>query len=108
MLHIHSVIVELIHSVAPIATAIGRHDSALEKQLRAALSSAALNVSEGSDQKGKRGALHYSIALGSARESWSALVVAAAWGYVAPPDASLKGQFDHVIGTLHRVVHPRR
>ena len=34
MLRIHAVIVELISHVAPIATAIGRRDSALEKQLR--------------------------------------------------------------------------
>jgi len=108
MLRIHSVIVELISEVAPIATAIGRRDSALEKQLREALSSAALNVSEGSDQRGGRRGSHYSIALGSARESWSALLVAAAWGYIAAPDDAVKARFDHVIGTLHRVVHPRR
>ena len=56
----------------------------------AALSSAALNVSEGSDQRGKRRGSHYSIALGSARESWSALLVAAAWGYTAAPSAALR------------------
>ena len=90
-----------------MATAIGRRDSSLEKQLRDALSSVALNTAEASDQRGARRGSHYSIALGSARESWSALLVAAAWGYIAPPDAALKARFDHVIGTLHRVVHPR-
>jgi four helix bundle protein len=107
MLRIHSVILELITQVAPLAREIERHDSDLAKQLRRALSSAALNVSEASDQRGKRRGFQYSIALGSARESWSALVTAAAWGYVPAPDAAVKARFDHVIGTLHRVVHPR-
>ncbi len=105
MLRIHDVAVALLHEVAPLMRAIERHDGDLAKQLRKSMSSVPLNIAEGSDQRGKRRGSHYSIALGSARESWSALLAASAWGYVDPPSQELKARFDHVIGTLHRVVH---
>jgi len=60
-----------------------------------------LNIAEGSEQSGKRRAQHYRIALGSARETWSALQVAGAAEYIGPPDADLKNKFNQVIGTLH-------
>ena len=60
------------------------------------------NIAEGSDQAGKRRNLHYRIALGSMRETWSALRAAEAAGYIQPPSTDLKNMFDTVIGTLHR------
>ena len=108
MLRIHDVALQLVRDVAPIAGAIARHDADLARQLRKALSSVPLNVSEGSDQRGARRGSHYSIALGSAREAWSALLTAEAWGYVAAPPENVAARFNHVIGVLHRVVHVRR
>lgn len=107
MLRIHDVAVALVSEVAPIARQIARHDADLAKQLRRALSSVPLNVAEASDQRGARRGLHYSIALGSAREAWSAIRTAEAWGYVDSPPG-LRARFDHVIGVLHVVVHGRR
>jgi four helix bundle protein len=107
MLRIQDAIVELVGEVAPVATEIARSDGDLARQLCRALSSVALNVAEGSDQRGARRASHYSIAIGSARESWAALVTATAWGYVPPPSGEMKNRFDHVIGTLCRIVHRR-
>ncbi len=106
MLHIHDVAIALVSDVAPIAREIARHDSDLAKQLRRALSSVPLNIAEGSDQRGARRVSHYSIALGSAREAWSALRTAQAWGYIAAPD-TVRARFDHVIGVLHLLVHRR-
>ena len=104
MLRIHNTIIELVRDVAPIASDVARHDTDLARQLRRALSSVALNTAEGSDQRGRRRASHYSIALGSAREAWSALLTATAWGYIDAPSNVLQGKFDHVIGTLVRNV----
>ena len=107
MLHIHEIALELIRDVAPLATSIARHDSDLAKQLRRALSSVPLNIAEGSGQRGARRGAHYSIALGSAREAWSALRTGAAWGYVAEPPPQVKARFDHLIGALHILSHPK-
>jgi four helix bundle protein len=107
MLRIIDVILNLIREVAPLADAIGRRDPALAKQLRDALSSVALNVAEGSDQRGERRTNHYAIALGSARESFIALRAAEAWGYIKPVPQHIVGSFNHVIGTLVRNVAPR-
>jgi four helix bundle protein len=105
MLRIHSVIVETIRETAALAVEIGRSDRDLASQYRRALSSAALNVAEGSNQRGARRGSHYSMALGSAQEAWSALQCAAAWGCVAEPSPVVAARFRQIIGTLHRVVH---
>src|SRR5688572_13646734 len=106
MLRIHSVIIETIRVTAPLAVVIARGDRDLASQYRRALTSAALNVAEGSNQRGARRTSHYSIALGSAQEAWSALEAAEAWG-VARPSAEVAARFRQIVGTLHRVVHPR-
>lgn len=94
--------------MAPLTDAIGRRDASLAKQLRAALSSAALNVAEGSDQRGARRTNHHAIALGSARESFVATRTAEAWGYLRPVPQGIVGMFNQVIGTLVRNVAARR
>ncbi|MBX3185795.1 MAG: four helix bundle protein [Labilithrix sp.] len=99
---------ELVRSTADTARQIERCDRSLAAQFRNALGSAGLNTVEGSDQRGGRRGSHYSIALGSAREAWEALNIAAGWGYIAEPSDELREKFNHVIGTLHRVVYPRR
>ena len=78
MLRIVDTIIELIADVAPLAEQVGRKDANLAKQLRDALSSAALNTAEGSDQRGARRTNHYAIALGSTREAHVALRAAVA------------------------------
>lgn len=106
MLRIHSFIIETIRLTATLPDGISRRDRDLASQYRRALSSVALNVAEGSNQRGARRASHYSIALGSAEEAWSALRTAAAWGYSAEPPDAIRDRFRQIIGTLHRVAHP--
>ena len=106
MLRIHAVIIETIRLTAPLAVLIARQDRDLASQYRRALTSAALNVAEGSNQRGARRVSHYSIALGSAQEAGSAVSAAEAWGIAVPP-AEVAARFRAIVGTLHRVVHPR-
>ena len=108
MLRIHEVAVELVAEVMPMLGAIQRFDLDLARQGRKALTSTPLNISEGSDQVGKRRMQHYRIALGSARETWSALRVAEAAKFLPTPTPELKNKFDHVIGTLHRCIYGKR
>ena len=100
MLRIVETIIELIGNVAPLAEQIARRDPSLAKQLRDALSSVALNAAEASGQIGGRRTNHYAIALGSARESLTALKVAGAWGYIGPVPQPILEMFGKVIGTL--------
>lgn len=105
MLQIHEFVIETIRITAPLAASLARHDRDLASQYRRALSSVALNLAEGTYQRGARRASHYSIALGSAQEAWSALRTAAAWGYVAEPDVELGARYRQIIGTLYRLAH---
>ncbi|MDB5219295.1 MAG: hypothetical protein JWO86_7222 [Myxococcaceae bacterium] len=102
MLRIHENAIGLVREVMPLIKEIERQDADLARQMRRAVMSTPLNVAEGSEQAGKRRAMHYRIALGSARETWSALMAAEAAGYIRAPSGELKNSFDTVIGTLHR------
>lgn len=102
MLRVHEIAIGLVRDVMPVIREIERHDADLARQMRRSVMSTPLNIAEGSDQARKRRAMHYRIALGSARETWSALRAAEAAGYVAAVAPELKNTFDTVIGTLHR------
>ena len=101
-MRVHETALRLVRDVMPLIRVIEREDPDLGRQLRRAVMSTPLNIAEGSDQSGKRRGQHYRIALGSARETWSALRAAEAAGYIPMPSNELKNTFDTVIGTLHR------
>ena len=73
MLLIHQTLLDLIRDIAPTVTAIARHDKDLATQIHRALSSAVMNVVEGSDQLGRRRNSHDSVALGLSREALTGL-----------------------------------
>ncbi len=102
MLRIHQTAIELVGDVMPVIREIERQDPDLGRQMRRSVMSTPLNIAEGSEQVGKRRALHYRIAIGSARETWSAVKAAEAAGYIQAPSRDLENKFDTVIGTLHR------
>jgi four helix bundle protein len=107
MLRIHETAIELVREVMPVIREIERSDPDLGRQMRRAVMSTPLNIAEGSEQAGKRRGMHYRIALGSARETWSARRAAEAAGYIGAPDDDLRRKFDAVIGTLHRCLFKR-
>jgi len=70
------------------------------------LTSALLNVAEGSYSRGKNRTVRYHTALGSIREVQACFEAAEALGYLPELDAELLTRFDRVIGTLVRAVRP--
>ena len=104
MLRIYPVLLDLVRDVGPLVRKLERCDGELAKQFRKALTSAPLNVAEGSYNRGKNRPARYHTALGSLRESLACLEVAEALGHWPPVDPKLRDRFDHVIGTLVRLV----
>ena len=103
MLRIYPVLLELIHFVKPLIKDIERHDPDLARQCKRALSSAPLNIAEGSYSRGRNRHARYHNALGSLREALACFEVGAAMGYLPEVDSSLRARFDHVLGTLVRL-----
>ena len=61
-------------------------------------------VAKGAVSRGKNRPARYHTALGSLREALACLEVAAALGYLPEVDPELTRRFDHVLGTLVRLV----
>jgi four helix bundle protein len=108
MLRIYPVMLKLVEELRPKIVRLERCDADLARQCRRALTSAPLNVAEGAYSRGKNRTARYHTALGSLREVLACFEVAAAMGYLPEVDAELRGQFDHVLGTLVRLVGGHR
>ena len=67
----------------PLLEVVQRKDRDLASQLRRAISSIALNLSEGFGAGAGNARLRFESALGSLNEAKTAIRVAAAWGYFA-------------------------
>ena len=107
MLRIYPVMLDLARSLVPVIRDLERHDPDLARQCRRALSSGPLNVAEGCYSRGKNRLARYHTALGSMREVLACLEVGNAMGYVAEIEPDLRCRFDHVLGTLVRLIgHP--
>ncbi len=104
MLRIYPVLLSLVESLGPLIRQLARRDPDLARQCRRALASAPLNVAEGSYSQGRNRRARYHSALGSLREALACLEVAAALGYMPPVEPELRSRFDHVLGTLVKLV----
>ena len=105
MLRIYPVCLEVAREVRPLADRIAQFDRAQSLQLRKSCGAITNNVAEGSGLRAGRRRLAYEIALGEARETLANLEVAEAVGYLPPLAPELRARFNHIIGTLVRVVH---
>ena len=103
MLRIYSVALDCCGPVGRVADRVSRRDVSLADQLRRAMASVVLNISEGSGSQGRNRNARYFNALGSAREVGAALQVARAFGYIEHVDAALLAKLDHLGGTLYRL-----
>ncbi len=101
-----SLSIELARIVREPLRLIRREDRDLANQLRRAVNSIALNLSEGRQRDG-RDRVHR-IAAGSADESRTALQLALAWEY-APSSAleSALARLEDIISILWRLTHPK-
>ena len=76
-------VLHVIELSRPLVDAIGRRDGDLTSQLRRALSSVALNLSEGFGTQAGNARLRFESAQGSLYQAQAALRVAAAWGFIS-------------------------
>ena len=100
MLRIYGVMLDLLRDVRPMIEAIAKRDASLADQMRRAIQSVVLNTAEGMGSRGKNRAVRYHSALGSMRETWACVEVAAAFGYVEMPARDVEERMRHVSGTL--------
>jgi four helix bundle protein len=107
MLKIYPVVLELVREVAPVIRVVRARSPVLGDQMERALISVPLNVAEGAYSRGRNQQARFQIAAGSARETLACLETAQAMGFIGPLSTGLGARFDHVIGTLVRLVEPR-
>ena len=107
-LKIYSVVLELVRRLAPVIRVLRSRSSALADQMERALISVPLNVAEGAYSRGKNRQVRFQSAAASARETLACLEAAEAMGFVGPMDPELGALFHRVIGTLVRLIEPRR
>jgi four helix bundle protein len=87
-----------------VVTKIRRADRDLGDQIRASLSSVALNLAEGNRSDGGNRFARFSNAAGSNHETRAALRVAVAWGYISESEiAEGEALLDRVAAMLHRL-----
>jgi four helix bundle protein len=104
MLRIYPVLLDLVRSVRPLVKDLERRDQDLARQCKRALTSAPLNIAEGSYSRGQIRNARYHTALGSLREVLACFEVGAALGYLPEVDPLLRARFDEVLGTLVCVI----
>jgi four helix bundle protein len=105
-LKILDVALESLEVLRPVLLRIRREDPGLHRQLRDALNSMVLNLSEGeySDPGTRKARFH--TACGSTNEARGAVLAAQAWGYVSAAmcEPGL-ARLDRVVATLWKLTH---
>jgi four helix bundle protein len=107
-LKIYPIVLELIRKLTPYLPALRARSSSLGDQLERALVSIPLNLAEGAYSRGKNRQARYQSAAASAREALACLETAEALGWLRPLDPELGALFNRIIGTLVRLIEPRR
>jgi four helix bundle protein len=107
-LEIYPVALQLVRSLSPYLPALRSRSASLADQLERSLISIPLNLAEGAYSRGKNRQARYQSAVASAREALACLETGQALGWLHPPEPELTALFNRVIGTLVRLVQPRR
>jgi four helix bundle protein len=107
-LKIYPVVLDLVRRLAPVIRVLRARSSVLAEQMERALVSIPLNMAEGAYSRGRNRQARFQSAAASARETLVCLETAEAMGFIGPLDPELGALFDRVIGTLVRLIEPRR
>jgi four helix bundle protein len=107
-LRIYPVVLQLVRRLSPYLPVLRARSAALGDQLERALISVPLNVAEGAYSRGRNRQARYQSAAASAREALACLETAEALGWMGPLEPELGALFHQVIGTLVRLIEPRR
>jgi four helix bundle protein len=107
-LKVYAVVLELVRRSGPLLPVLRGRSSALGDQFERALISVPLNLSEGAYSRGRNRQARYQSACASAREALACWETAQALGWVGPLEPELDALFQRVIGTLVRLIVPRR
>ena len=101
--------IELARPVGAVARAVRPHDRDLADQMLRAWTSANNNLNEGRHQRGNKSTNRFDDAMGSARETRTAILLAEAYGHVPATKAiPLAARIDQCVAQLYRLLHPRR
>ncbi len=105
----YQVALSATRQLAGCLVVIKRKDRDLDRQMRRAMQSVALNLAEGNRRRGQDRIHLFRIAAGSAAEVQAGLDVAEAWGYLeAEKVAPVRAQLDSVLGMLYRITEGKR
>ena len=104
MLKIYDTSLTVIAQLRPVLVDIERRDGDLGRQLRRALASVTLNVSEGSYARGRNRPALYQVALGSAKECRACLDVARSLGYIESVDPQVLAGLSSICAVLYTLV----
>ena len=107
-LKLYPIVLELVRVLAPYLPALRARSAALGDQLERSLISIPLNVAEGAYSRGKSRQVRYQCAAASAREALACLETAHALGWLGPLPEEVLALFHRVIGTLVRLIEPKR
>jgi four helix bundle protein len=107
-LRIYPVVLELVRSLRPHWAVLRARSASLGEQLERALISVPLNLAEGAYSRGRNRQARYQSAMASAREALACLETAEALGWLERVEPCVEARFQQVIGTLVRLVEPRR
>ena len=107
-LRIYAVVLELVRRISPVLPLLRARSSALGDQMERALISIPLNIAEGAYSRGRNRQARYQSAAASAREALSCWETAQALGFVGALEPEVAALFDRVIGTLVRLIEPKR
>ncbi|KAB2892379.1 MAG: four helix bundle protein, partial [Kofleriaceae bacterium] len=103
----YSVSIQLIRLVRPLVERIAKHDRDLADQIRRAMNSIPLNLSEGRKSRGGNQTRLYSYACGSNDEVRAGLESALAWEWIEEAEEAL-ALVDRLAAMTWRLTHPRR